>query len=192
MSNASVMGREGDRYHLLTEGGVVVEARKADGCLVEPEVNDLVLVSHGGGAGGFILCVLLKQEGVFKLTIRGRAHLRAEELTLSGDRTVSMEAPEVDLKGAWGVVHFLGIDLAAMKLKSRIENADLTAGRINLVLDRLSQRIRNCFRRVEGLDQTRAGRISRIVKDRFSVKAGRASVLAKEEVIVDGEKIHLG
>ena len=192
LSNASVVRREGDRYHLLTHGGVVVEARKADGCLLEPELNDLVLASHGTQAGGFILCVLIKEGGLSRLTLKGQARVTAEELTLSAHRTASLEAPEIRLKGIWAALNFLGIDLAAMNLRSRLENADIAAARVDMKLDRLTQRLRNCFRRVEHLDQTKAGRIRRIVRERFSVKADSASVLAKKNVVVDGEEILLG
>jgi hypothetical protein len=58
------------------------------------------------------------------------------------------------------------------------------------VLGRLTERIKNSFRRVEQLDQTKAGHISHIAEERYSVKAGHASIIAEDDVkiVIAGEE----
>jgi len=59
-------------------------------------------------------------------------------------------------------------------------------------MDRVTERVKNCFRRVEDTESITAGRICTKVTQRFALKAKHASVLAEEEVCVDGKHIHIG
>lgn len=192
LSNGRVMDREGGQFHILTEAGVVLAAIKADGCLLEPEINDLVLVTHGGRAGGFILSVLMKEGNLSRITIKGEARLQAKELTLAADRKTSIDAPDIQIAGLNGRLNFLSFTLNTGRMSAAIEKAEIVAKYAHIILDRLTERLNNCFRWVENLDQLKAGRISRMVKERFSLKARQAVIRADEQVTVDAEQIHLG
>ncbi len=192
LSNGRVMHREEGQYHVLTEAGVVIATQKADGCLLDPEIDDLVLVTHGGRAGGFILCVLVKEGEVSRLTVKGEARLNAEEFTLAADRKATVEAPEVVLEGGSGELSFLGLNVNTSVIQAKAQKAVVTIRRLEVLLDRLTQRMRNCFRWVENLDQVKAGRISRTVKERFSLKSRHTFIRAEEDVTVDADRINLG
>ncbi|MEW6262380.1 MAG: DUF3540 domain-containing protein [Thermodesulfobacteriota bacterium] len=192
LANGRVMDREGGRFHVLTEAGVVLAVKKADGCLLEPEINDLVLITHGGRAGGFILSVLMKEGDLSRITLKGQARLEAEEFTLAADRKTAIEAPDIQIEGLRGRLNFLSFALNTGHMSAVIEKAEIVARNAHLLLNRLTERLNNCFRWVENLDQLKAGRISRMVKERFSLKARQALIRADEQVTVDADQIHLG
>ncbi len=63
---------------------------------------------------------------------------------------------------------------------------------LDTVCGRLTERLKTSFRWIENFEQTKAGRISTIVKERFAVRARHASLLTEEDVSIDGKKIRLG
>jgi hypothetical protein len=56
----------------------------------------------------------------------------------------------------------------------------------------LIERLGDAFREVEGLSQTRAGRLKLLAKKALSLSGDSVGVQADREVSVDGEKIYLG
>ncbi len=199
--SARVVGRDGGRFLLRTEGGMVLRGRKADGCLLEPETNDLVLVWNDGCEGGFIVNVLVMEDAQARLVLGGGVAMRSEAgtltiegetLRLSATRSATVEAPQIDLRGIRGNARFSSFSLICRVAGAYAEKMTAVADVLDSVAGRLTQRARDCFRWIERIDQTKAGRITHIAEDHFAVKAGRASMLADKDVKIDGKKIHLG
>jgi hypothetical protein len=200
-TSGRVVGRDGGRFLLRTESGMVLRGRKAEGCLLEPETNDLVLVWNDGGEGAFIVNVLVKEEAEARLVLGGGVVMRseagtlaleAENLELVATRSARMVAPRVDLCGTRGSARFTSFSLLCRVAGAYAEKITAVADVLDSVAGRLTQRARDCFRWVERIDQTKAGSITHIAEGRFAVKAGNASLLADKDVKIDGEKIHLG
>jgi hypothetical protein len=70
--------------------------------------------------------------------------------------------------------------------------AELVATRVETVADRIFEKARTVFRKVEDLHQLRAGRSRTVVEDGFYVQSGHTSIESSEEVKIDGKTIHLG
>ncbi len=68
----------------------------------------------------------------------------------------------------------------------------LVARSFHSTLERLVQKTRDSFRWTERLDESRAGRMRQSVKGRYHLNAEAASILAKKQVKIDGDKIDLG
>lgn len=192
LSYGRVTEREEDHYRVTTDEGIALWARKADGCLLTPEAEDMVLVSDGGAEGAFILSVLIKNGAEFDLALGGKAKIHAESITLSALHSASLEAPEVAFSGVSGKADFMGFSLRAGVCRAEIKKVSMLIQFLDSVVDRVTQRVKNSFRWIENTEQISAGRIRSVVKQRFSLKAKHTSILADEEVTVDGKKIHLG
>lgn len=192
LSHGRVSGRVEERFRIETEAGYSMWARKADGCLLEPATDDLVLVAEGSGTEAFILSVLVKQGERSTVVLPGEAMIQADSISLAARKSVALEAPDVDLAGVSGTASFLDLRLRAGTFRASIQKASLMVRFFDSVMDRVTQRVRNCFRRVEDTEKVTAGRICSIVRQRFSLKAKHASLLAEEEISMDGKKIHLG
>lgn len=192
LSHGRVSGRVEERFRVETDAGYAVWARKADGCLLEPATGDLVLVAEGSGTEAFILSVLVKQGDRSTVVLPGEATIQADSISLAARTSVALEAPDVDLAGVSGTASFVDLHLQAGTCRASIQKASLIVRFFDSVLDRVTQRVRNCFRHIEDTEKITAGRISTLVRRRFSLKAKHASVQAEEEVCVDGKQIHIG
>lgn len=192
LSHGRVTGRVEERFRVETDTGYVIWARKADACLLEPATHDLVLVAAGSGTEAFILSVLIKQGDRSTLVLPGQATIQADRISLAARESVSMEAPSVELTGVNGKVSFMDLRLLAGSCRAEAQKVSLIVRFFDSVMERVTQRIRNCFRTVEDTEKITAGRICTKVRQRFALMAKHASVLAEEEVSVDGKHIHLG
>jgi len=196
-----ITGRREDRYFVLTDDGRVLWAQKADGCLLTPDIDDRVLLAESNGDDGFILTVLVKSGNRSDVVLPGAGTIRtgagdlalqADTIAVSARKSASFAAPEFSLTGVTAEVSFFAFSFLAQTLEAQIRKASTMIDALDTICGRVTQRIRTSFRWIENFEQTKAGRISTIVKERFAVRASHASLLAEEEVTVDGKKIHLG
>ncbi len=180
------------QYHVLMEYGTVIVSKKAAGCLIVPETGDRVLVAFEGGKTAFILNILAKSKENTRIALPGKVVIEGEEITLRGDKSTSIEAPEVKLSGIHGEASFAGFSFMASWCETRVKKAVFVARALDAIIDSTTEKVRNSFRYIEEMEQTTAKRIRTIVKERFFLKAKHASVIAEEEVTIDGNKIHIG
>ena len=201
LSYGQVTGRKEARWFVLTDDGRMLGAQKADGCLLTPELHDLVLLSEDGGNDGFILNVLVKSgrrsailiPGAGEITSgEGELSLTANTIAVQAAEGASFAAPEVSFTGVTAKASFLSFSFIAQILEARIGKAATMIETLDMVCGRLTERLKTSFRWIENFEQIKAGRISTIVKERFAVRARHASVLTEEEVSIDGRKIRLG
>jgi len=188
---ARVEKNDGDAYRVHLDNGDVLSARRAGGCLLVPETGDEVLVADNGEQA-FILSVLTREGDRGRITFPGTSTIEGDEINFTASRAMTMEAPRISLTGILGEVRFKGLSLLSQWCDARIRKITTTAEIWDRVVGRLTERIRDSYRRIENTEQTTAGRIRTIVKGRFSVTAKNAALTAEEEVNLDGKKIHIG
>ncbi|MFH1137207.1 MAG: DUF3540 domain-containing protein [Pseudomonadota bacterium] len=195
-----VIGRAGGKFRVLITSGQVLDAEKADGCLLVPEENDLVLAARGPDRTNYILHVLKKYSsqgevalpGETKITAPRGLELEADRVALSGRREVELRGPEINLEAVKGRARFLDFSFLAGRVQAGIKDASTEIMRHHSIIGRLTQKITSSYRWVKNLEQTRAGRMTFLVRDRWLTKAGSAALTAESEVKIDGEKINLG
>ena len=201
IDTARVVRLDNGEFLLLTAGTLALRARKAAGCLLEPEENDTVLVVRNTPEGVFILTVLERAGAASRVVLPGDAILSAEtgnlklsgdSIELSGEKSAHIEAPKISMQGMQGDISFINLSLTASAAEAKAGKLSLLASVIDIVSDRITQRARDCFRWVSRMDSTKAGHISVRAENRFDLKADAASIVAKCEVKIDGDKIHLG
>lgn len=192
LSYGRITGRVENRFRVDIDAELSTWALKADGCLLEPDKGDLVLIVEGGGSEAFILNVLVKDGVESTIDLPGQAKISGDSISLAARSFVSLEAPGVDLAGVTGTASFVDMRLRAESCRLQARKASLVVRFFDSVMDRITQRVKNSFRTVEDTDTTTAGRIRTKVRQRFSLKAKHASVLTEEEVCVDGKQIRIG
>lgn len=201
LSYGQVTGRKEESWFVLTDDGRVLGAQKADGCLLTPELQDRVLLAEDGSDEGFILNVLVKSGVRSDVVLPGNGTIRAgdgdlalkaDNIIVNGQKSASFAAPEVSLTGVTARTSFLFFSFLTQTLEARVGKAATMIETLDTVCGRLTERLKTSFRWIENFEQTKAGRISTIVKERFAVRARHASLLTEEEVTIDGKKIHLG
>lgn len=195
-----VRGSREPFYWVETPSGIHPSKRAAS-CLIEPRVSDLVLVYEGDEGAWYVLAVLEKGEGVpssilfeegLSLKVKkGVLDVQAEGIHLAGKEiTLSSESLQVDsLRGKARILDFSFLGRA---LSTHIQKVRWVAGTWDCVVDRLTQRAKRSYRWIQDFDQTKAGRVTCLVKDTLFMKGKRSCFMAEKRIKMDAEKIHLG
>jgi hypothetical protein len=198
---AVVLHVEEDKILIRRADGSVLRAQRAKGCLVKPAVKDLVLAVDAGAAGVFVTDVLAGDGAATCLSVNGDLALEADggNLCLSGRHVrvapreaVAIQAPYLKIEGDAGQLRFRTLSLLSRLLRVSAGRAETVCDRLDLTARQVFQRIKNIFRRIEDLDETRAGRISVRSQAGVDVRGGRVSVVSDEDVKIDGRGIHIG
>jgi len=198
---ASVLHEEDGRILVRLGDGSVLRARRSKGCLVKPEAGDLVLAADAGPEDLFIIDVLAGEGSATCLSVKGDLAMEADggELSLSGRQVtvapreaVTIQAPLLALEGDEGRLRFRNLSLLSRLVCVSVLRAETVCDRLDMTARHVFQRLKNIFRRIEGLEETRAGRISVRSEAGLDVRGGRVSVISEEDVKIDGRGIHIG
>lgn len=198
---ASVLHAEEGKTLVRLGDGRILRAQRSRGCLVKPEVQDLVLAVDAGPEGVFIIDVLsgggpatcLSVDGDLALEANGGAlSLSGRQVTVAPQEAVAIQAPFLKLEADEGRLRFRNLSLLSRVLSVSAGRAETVCDRLDMTARQVFQRLKNIFRRVEGLEETRAGRISVRSDAGVDVRGGRFSVISDEDVKIDGRGIHIG
>ncbi len=173
-----------DNVFRLQLGECAYLAKRAAGCLLEPEVGDKVLALREGCNAVYILNVLEKASGPGTLNFSDTLQIRAPEINMIGTSKLALHGAEVGIHGAKGSLSFDRLELCARTCVVQIK-------KVHVVLLSLAQRIARCFRSV-GEERVRASRMDIQTAERWSLHAEDVDMVAKRDVKMDGEHIHLG
>ena len=179
-----------------------IPAQKADGCLMAPGEGDQVLVALSGPGEAYILNILKRAhtsdparivlDGDTALQARGDLEFQARQVRVGATETVSLKTRAVDLSCLNGRVRFGELDLKGLRATWRVDGLCLLTRTLETVADRIHEKAKRVFRRIEEFEDTRAGRMRVWIKDHFSVQSKSASIKARERLKMDGDKILLG
>jgi len=160
---AEVIGRTGPQLRVTTPSGEA-RARLALAYPYSPEIGDVVLVIAQDDEHWVIGVV--RGQGKVNLEFSGDVAVRAVDgtLELAGDRGVKVEGPAVQFK----------------------------AGKLTMLADTMVQTFTMAYQRVSELLSFRAGRMHTVVREDSLSKAKRMTMLADDNVNVNGKQIRLG
>lgn len=127
----------------------------------------------------------LSSRGAVELSSRGSAvRLDGERAGVSGELfELRAQRADVTTKEANLVVGTLRS--VAHRVREKAEVVERTAGRV-------VERAREVYREVEGLEQTKAGRLRLVASAALTLLGQQALLKAREDVKLKGEKIYLG
>jgi hypothetical protein len=191
LAHMRVRGMDDDGI-VVADATALVRARRAKGCVVDPETGDLVLVSRGGDGSAWVLAVL-EGAGPSRLTLPGDATLQAEgDLSVGAGHKLLLAAPELVAEAATATLRSDRVGVVARLADLVADATKLTGERLHvLVADHLAELGRS-IRRVAGLDHTAAGIIDSRAEDTASLHGRYATLTAEKDVRIDGDQIHMG
>lgn len=180
-----------------------LQAKRAKGCLLEPEPGDLVLFAAATDGRCYVLSVLEREEGVPGTIVadgdlnikvpRGRLGVAAQEgIGMVSAKGVSVVSANLEVNAVDGSVGMQRLSFLGSIVRAEIEKAKILAGSLDSVLERLSQRVKRSYRTVEESEHLRAERVDYVAKKTMSLRGENTLVTAQELVKVDGAQIHLG
>lgn len=191
-----------DGVFVVDTGDETLRARRAVGCLVQPELDDLVLVAVAR-EGAWVLSVLEREEGATSRVVvdgdlevktpSGRVTIAAQHgVDVASGASMHVVTPTFEVSAGEGSIaaQALSVFGAAVSLES--ETVKLVAGAVDQTLDRLTQRAKRVYRFVEDFEQLRAGRLDYVAKRLLELHGATAAMTAETLVKVDAEQIHVG
>ena len=201
LEDATVVGREGSAF-AVRAGNRRLDARRATGCLVEPEEGDRVLLAWLGDER-FILSVLTRPAGAAsRLSVEGDLELRVPagrfvvasqdgiDLTTAGEANVT--AAELNVNAVRGKLFVETLEALGERVEASFSHVKVVAERVDQVFERLHQRVARSYRFVREMDQLRAAHLDYRAEKTARVHAENAVITADEVVKVDGAQVHIG
>jgi hypothetical protein len=193
---------EGKRFVVRTQVGEI-DARRAVSCLVEPEVDDEVVVSVLGDGRAYVLAVLERDAGARARVVfdgdvdleikQGRFDVKAARgVSMTSGKDMDLTAGELNIRALASKIVLQKLSYVGTLLRAEVESVKTVAATLDSVLERFSQRAKRSYRHVEEIDQVRAKEMHYTAEDNLFMNGGNAVVTAEELVKVDGEQIHLG
>lgn len=202
LCTATVTGVSGE--HFLLDHSRFSQAQAAASCLLEPVAGDTVLITHAdNGAPCYILAILQRgaqaDSGHLRLPGGNQLASDAEGLRLQANSLSLNAASQLDLNSAGLNINAVsaGVNIKHWQgcfdtIESHAVNVRFTAKTLSSQVGRMIQRLMESFRKTEGLDETRAGRVRVSAQDHHHVDAGHLTHTARGFVKIDGKKIDLG
>ncbi len=191
-----------DHLAVVTPSGEV-RCHRAVSCLVEPKLDDTVLVAAADDGRAWVLAVLDRDdrqttrvavEGDLELRLRDGSFTVAAQngVGIVAGQEVSVVSGRFHLNAVNGSVALQRLTYVGRLLHSEIERVKSFADTLDSVLGRLSQRVKRSYRTVEELEQLKARQLDVQVETTMSLRGENTLVTAEKLVKVDGEQIHLG
>lgn len=179
------------------------EAQRAVSCLVQPEHGDRVLVTIDETGSCFVLAILERTSGAAqRVMLAGDAEICAPQgrigfaardgIVLASPQSIEITATDLQVNAAEGRFVVNRATYTGSWLRSCVANIKLAATSLDSVLDRWTQQVRQSLRRVDELEQVRAGQIDYQAQDTFSLHGSNTMMTADNLVKVDGKQIHVG
>ena len=199
---ARVIEAKGGRFLVQSEDGEY-EARQAVSCLLTPKAGDQVLVAVNCSGEAYILAILEREDmaahqielqGEVQLRVRrGRLRITSQEgLDLASARDIRTMSEDVNINAVKGRVSIHDGLYQGGILRAQVGRIKWLADSVESMVERLTQRVKRLYRTVDEFEQVKAGRVDYLVKKLLSFRSRYTVLTSKEDVKVDGERIHIG
>ncbi|MGD0530460.1 MAG: DUF3540 domain-containing protein [Polyangiaceae bacterium] len=197
-----VVRRDDERGWLVDLDGAHQRALQAVGCIVEPQVGDVVLaLVHEKGS--HVLCVLDREtQGPKRLAVEGDLAIEARggsvtvaahgDFELIAARRAHIVAGTVDVTAAEANAWVGRLTLVGDYVRAELGKVMLFASSMTTEAERVVQRIKRSLRVVEETEHVRAGTIDYRAEGMVNVRGKTTLVTAETLVKLDGEQVHLG
>ena len=179
------------------------QALCAPSCLLQPEVGDKVLLVTDTEGDDYVLAVLVRvgaggarvnlpantdmQTQCGTLKISGR-----DGLALHSGHQISVQAAQLRVDALQGDVTIHNLSIVGEAWRSCIDTVKTVGRSLDSVLERCHARVGRSYRRLEELDQVKAGQIDYQADSSLQLHGKYALLTADELVKMDAEQIHLG
>lgn len=202
LCTATITGVSDDTF--LLDHAQFSQAQAAASCLLEPAVGDTVLITHAeDDASCYILAILQRpaqaESGHLKLPGGNQIASDTEGLRLQANSLSLNAASRLDLSTAQLNINAVSAGVSIKHWQSWFDtvescavNVRFTAKTLSSQVGRLIQRLMESFRKVEGVDETRAQRIRVTAQNQHQIDAGHLTHTARGFVKIDGKQIDLG
>lgn len=180
---------------ILTKAQGTLRGRKAASCLLQPEPGDQVLVAHDAAGCCHILAVLERAapERFANLAFQGDVRLVSTQgaVTIAAQDKLTLASEEFVLHATRGQARVEEMRFESRACEAKLGLLRVVANTCEQVFADLTQRLKSCFRFVEGHEEAQLGSARQLVENTLTVQCKNSIHTAEETVKIDAETIHL-
>lgn len=180
----------------------LIAATLSVSCLMQPEIDDKVLVSVDDKDRCYVISILERVRKENKIVLDGDTHLQVTNgsLHMIADDNLNLVAGD-EQHFAANKTHLAAIELNVstenMTFLGKIVSAKLKAIKtvaesVDGFFKRVIQRTEDSYRYVEKHDEVQARSVRFLVDETMNIQTESTHITAEEHVKVDSEQIHLG
>ncbi len=178
-------------------------ARTAFSCLIQPEPDDLVLITQNEDGAFYILGIIERKNGrEMTLSFPGDVNLHADNgacrvrsgksITLAALEKLTCFSDQAIYKGREAVCSFEDVTATAANFHGSFRTFRLIGQLINTMARHVIEKAKNYIRFTEDDDQVRAGQMTRKTDGLYSMDSRHTVMVSKKDTKIDGERIHMG
>jgi hypothetical protein len=198
-----VEGRDGSAW-VVRAGDDVLRARRAKGCLIEPQGGDTVLVARSEHHGSFVLSVLVGQteDSDSVVAVEGNLTLRAkagkvdivggEGVNVTSGGEVAVNAPSVVARTMSATVFSDTLSYVGRKLDAQVDRARVVGQVLETAIDRVTSRVKQSFRTIDEIERVKVKQLHVNAEDTLNMHGKNTLMTAEKIVKLDGEQIVIG
>ena len=197
-----VVGQEDSFYSVETDSGLY-RVTRAVSCVVQPEVNDLVLVSLSSLGGGYILAVLEREQGAkATLSFDSDVDIRTSEgslsisskqgIDLASTEDINLIASRLGITSSQGEINISKLTFLGSFFEGSLETVKLLARTFDSITERFFRRTKRSYRFIEDTDQVKTGSLNYVADKSLMLRGTFSQITAKEDIHIDGERINIG
>lgn len=203
IEHATVIGVSEEGNYMINSSSGIFVATLAFSCHVRPITGDKIMYTHDPELRCYILAILERQTGYDTIlsfpgdvTVESKkgsvAIAAAAGIEMATGSAVNMRASEVSVSAVNGRVNVLDLQATVDSFTGSVNRVHLISDVFDVVAQRVTQRLKSCYRWVEQIEHITAGQMIHKVTNLFSVRARQTAITAKDDVRIDGERVHLG
>lgn len=199
--------REGSTL-LVRVGGDLVHARRAKGCLLEPQAGDTVLVARSSSSLGddacYVLSVLVGQsvENESVIAVDGDLTLRSttgrvaivgnEGVSVTSGGEIAVNAPTLTARTMSATVFADTLSFIGRTVDAHVDRIKVLGQSLETAIDHVSSRVKHSFRIVDEIERVKAKELHVNVEATLNLHGKNTLMTAEKLVKIDGEQISLG
>ena len=158
--------------------------------IVVRDPRGVIVVTYDATSGS---ATIAAPEGDLRLSAAGKVVVEAgTSLELSARAKTRIQSVELELATELTQLRTKALSVVAGAIEGSASNVAMRLGRYQLTAERIRERARDVYRDVEGVVETRAGRLRTLVRGATQVRSGSTSIVSEEDTFLDGRRVLLG
>ena len=193
-------GNISGRIHKIQQGniqvdhnGKLINTQKAFSCLVEPMVDDIVLVSKDQHQQAYVIAILQRDDATqMQVQLAPNTTLTSsEKLTLHSEQINQLSVKSLQ-KTSEATFDFQQGLIRGDKLHSHIRHVHTISDMISTMAKQAIQKFNTYIRKTDTSDQVRAAQMGRKVDGLYTMNSKHTIMVSQKDTKIDGEHIQMG
>ncbi|NHZ82304.1 DUF3540 domain-containing protein [Massilia sp. CCM 8695] len=198
---ATVVADLGHGNFLLDLHGGTLTCKRAASCLLHPETGDKVLVSGPSRQQSYLIAVLERDsartarigvEGAMAIGYGGAVQVLSDDAISLESAALSLTSGQLGIRAESAVVVAQELSYQGRQWQGALGVLRHTGQALEMLLDKVRQVTRVCYRQVEQTDHLRAGQLDYQARDYLRLHGDHVMVTSDKLLKMDSKQIHLG